>query len=119
MNDPGLLATIPGEHIARAAMSLPDAASAPDEPHYAQATLDDGRRVVIRFRRFFYRRPKASRWFWTAESAELIWVTLSLALHEQAAGNDHTGLRLHYAGVCIRCGHWNGFAALVNDGEPP
>jgi len=82
MNDPGLLATVPGEHIARAAMSLPDAASAPDEPHYAQATLDDGRRVVIRFRRFFYRRPKASRWFWTAESAEFVCEPGLLALHK-------------------------------------
>ena len=61
------LAAIPGEDIARAALTLPDAASAPDEPHYAELRRG-GRRVRIMFKRFKYERGTTTRWSWTAES---------------------------------------------------
>jgi hypothetical protein len=69
-----ILATIPGEHIARAALSLPDAESAPDAPHQVVTKLPrpDSRRVRITFRRFKHKRAKTTRWFWTAESAEVM-----------------------------------------------
>lgn len=60
MND-DMVAEIPGEFLARASAALPDAASASKEPHYAEVRLEDGRRVVITFKRFFYKRHKTSR----------------------------------------------------------
>jgi hypothetical protein len=53
-------------------MNLSDPASAPDEPHYVEAKLNAGGRVVITFKRFKYKHCKTSRWFWTAERAEVI-----------------------------------------------
>ena len=66
-----VLATIPGEHIARATASLPDAATAPDEPHQVVIALN-GRRIVLTFNRFKHKRGKTTRWFSTADSATLI-----------------------------------------------
>ena len=66
-----VLASIPGEHIARAAMSLPEARDAPDEPQYVELHLD-GRRLLLTFKRFKHKRGKTTRWFWTAERAEII-----------------------------------------------
>jgi hypothetical protein len=65
------LASIRGEDIAWAVLTFPDAASAPDEPHYAKLRRG-GRRVRIMFKRFKYKRGKTMRWFWTAESAVIV-----------------------------------------------
>ena len=79
MNDElNLLARIPGEHIARAAQTLPDAEDAPDEPHHVVITVPridamrGSRRVRITFKRFKHKFHRRTRWFWTAESAELV-----------------------------------------------
>jgi hypothetical protein len=66
-----MLASIPGEDIAKAALTLPDAESAPDEPHHAEIQRG-GRRIRITFNRFKHKRGKTTRWFWTADSATLI-----------------------------------------------
>jgi hypothetical protein len=68
---PSNLASIRGEDIARAVLTLPDAASAPDVPHYAELQRG-GRKVRIMFKRFRYRRGKTTRWSWTAESAVIV-----------------------------------------------
>ena len=69
-----ILATIPGEHIARASAQLPDAGTATDAPHQIIVTLPapDGRRVLLTFKRFRHKRGKTTRWFWTAEHAEVL-----------------------------------------------
>ena len=59
-----VLASIPGEHIARAAMSLPEARDAPDVLHYVELQLD-GRHLLLTFKRFKQKRGKTTRWFWT------------------------------------------------------
>jgi hypothetical protein len=66
-----MLASITGEYITRAALTLPDAASAPDVPHYAELQRG-GRTVRIMFKRFKYKRGKTTRWYWTAESAVIV-----------------------------------------------
>jgi hypothetical protein len=64
----GVLASIPGERISRAALTLPEAASAPDLLHYVEIKVR-GRRILLTFKRFQYKRPKTTRWFWTCEAA--------------------------------------------------
>jgi len=66
-----ILASITGEYIARAVLKLPDAADAPDEPHYADVWYA-GRHFRLTFRRFRYTRRKTTRWFWTCEEATLL-----------------------------------------------
>jgi hypothetical protein len=66
-----MLASIPGEQIAKAAMMLPDAETAADEPQHVEI-LHASRWIRITFKRFKYKRGKTTRWFWTAESAELL-----------------------------------------------
>jgi hypothetical protein len=68
---PSNLASMRGLDIARAALTLPDPAIAPDEPHYVEIRRG-GRKIRITFRRFKYKRRKTTRWHWTAESAEVI-----------------------------------------------
>ena len=63
-----MLESIPGEIIAEAAAMLPDAKSAPDEPHNVVMPYN-GRRILITFRRFEYTRGKTTLWFWTATGA--------------------------------------------------
>ena len=69
-----ILSTVHGEHIARASAELPDAATATDAPHQVVITLPspDGRRILLTFRRFRYKRDKTTRWFWTADEAEVL-----------------------------------------------
>jgi hypothetical protein len=69
-----MLASIPSEDITRAALTLPEAASAPDEPHYVEIRRR-GRRILITFKRLEYKAPgkkRRARWSWTASSAALI-----------------------------------------------
>jgi hypothetical protein len=66
-----LLATIPGEHIARAAQTLPDAADARDEPHHVDIWYR-GRHVRLTFKRLRYKRYKRTSWLWTCEEAALL-----------------------------------------------
>ena len=66
-----MLASIPGEDMAKAAMMLPDAASAPDEPHHVEIQRGS-RRIRIAFTRFKYKRGKTILWFWTADSAVIV-----------------------------------------------
>jgi len=54
-----MLESIPGEIIAKAAAILPDAKSAPDEPHKV-AMRFNRRRILITFRRFEYTRGKTT-----------------------------------------------------------
>jgi hypothetical protein len=69
-----VLASIPGEDITRAALSLPDATSAPDEPHYVEIR-HRGRRILITFNRIEYKaagNKTKAHWSWTATSAVLV-----------------------------------------------
>ena len=49
-----VIATIPGQHISASRKQLPDAATAPDQLHYAKSkcTLPDSGRVRFTFNRF-------------------------------------------------------------------
>jgi hypothetical protein len=69
-----VLASVPGEHIARAAAELPDAASAANDLHYVEIKLPppDGRRILLTFRRFKRKHRKSTKWFWSAQEAEVI-----------------------------------------------
>ena len=76
-----MLASIPGEDITRAALTLPDAAGAPDEPHYVEIRLRSGRRrlrgsrILITFNRIEYKaagNKTKAHWSWTASSAALV-----------------------------------------------
>jgi hypothetical protein len=60
-----------GVDITRAALTLPDPASAPDEPHYVEIRRG-GCKIRITFRRFQDKRARTTGWFWTAEAAEVI-----------------------------------------------
>ena len=62
-----VLDKILGIHITKAALKLPDAATASNEPHYVNLSLKR-RKVLIVFRRAQAR----ARWFWTAESAVVL-----------------------------------------------
>jgi len=69
-----MLASIPGEDITRAALTLPDAAGAPDEPHYVEIR-HRGRRILITFNRLEYKAPgnkSKAHWSWTASMAVLV-----------------------------------------------
>jgi hypothetical protein len=69
-----MLPLIPGENITRAALTLPDAISAPDEPHYVEIRLR-GRRILITFNRIEYKaagNKTKAHWSWTASSAALV-----------------------------------------------
>jgi len=76
-----MLASIPGEDITRAALTLPDAAGAPDKPHYVEIRLRSGRRrlrgsrILITFNRIEYKaagNKTKAHWSWTASSAALV-----------------------------------------------
>jgi hypothetical protein len=71
IQDTSNLASMRGVDITRAALTLPDPASAPDEPHYVEIRRG-GRKIRITFRRFKHKHRKTTRWCWTAESAEVI-----------------------------------------------
>jgi hypothetical protein len=61
-----MLDSIPGVYITKAALTLPEAASAPDEPHYV-VIRRRGRRIRITFNRLQYRQPgyNTARWYWS------------------------------------------------------
>ena len=75
-----MLASIPGEDITRAALTLPYSAGAPDEPHYVEIRLRGrhrlrGRRILITFNRIEYKaagNKTKAHWSWTASSAALV-----------------------------------------------
>ena len=58
-----MLASIPGEDITRAALTLPDAAGAPDEPHYVEIR-HRGRRILITFNRLEYKAQPSGSFRW-------------------------------------------------------
>ena len=68
-----MLASICGVDIIRAALRLPAAARAPDEPYYIEVQ-HRGRRILLTFNRFKYRPPgyKTARWSSTESSAALV-----------------------------------------------
>jgi hypothetical protein len=69
-----MLASIPGEYITRAALTLPEPASAPDKPHYVEIRRR-GRRILITFNRLEYKAPgnkNKAHWSWTTSSAALV-----------------------------------------------
>ena len=75
-----MLASIHGEDITRAALTLPDAAGAPNEPHYVEIRLRGrrglrGSRILITFNRIEYKaagNKTKAHWSWTASSAALM-----------------------------------------------
>jgi len=69
-----MLSLIAGEDITRAALTLPEATSAPDEPHYVEIRRR-GRRIVVTFNRIEYKaagNKTKAHWSWTASSAALV-----------------------------------------------
>ena len=69
-----ILSLIAGEDITRAALTLPDATNAPDEPHYVEIRRR-GRRILITFNRIEYKaagNKTKAHWAWTASSAALV-----------------------------------------------
>jgi hypothetical protein len=72
MADENILRLIPGDYIAGAAQTLPDAGK--DTEAFREVVIDvpHGFKAKIRFSRFHYKRGNMDRWFWTAESAERI-----------------------------------------------
>jgi hypothetical protein len=71
MNVPSmnLLYKIPGEYIARAASSLPDAKTAADDIQDIIISVPRLGKVRISFRPFKQQRGKITSWLWTAENA--------------------------------------------------
>jgi len=72
--DNGILARVPGEYIAKAGRSLPDAATAPEERMRVEIDAGWAGRVRLTFTKFRYRRPKAksSYVFWNCKHAEAV-----------------------------------------------
>lgn len=72
--DNGILARVPGEYIAKAGRSLPDAATAPDELMRVEIDAGWAGRVRLTFTKFRYRRPKAKSFyvFWNCKHAEAV-----------------------------------------------
>lgn len=56
--DNGILARVPGELIGQASMTLPDAATAPDDEMYVEVDAGWLGRVRLKFSKHKYRRPK-------------------------------------------------------------
>jgi len=67
-----VLPLIPGDLIAKASQSLPDASTDQLMVRDAEVTLPDGTRARITFTRFHHKQGKRSRWFWTPESATAV-----------------------------------------------
>ena len=64
-----ILALIPGDYISAAGQTLPDCATATDEPREVTIDVAGKFTATITFRPFHHQRRKVSRWFWTAEWA--------------------------------------------------
>jgi hypothetical protein len=69
LKDKNILALVPGEYIAVAARSLPDAATSADETQQTTIVVPRVGKVLVTFKRFVHKRGKTTRWFWTAENA--------------------------------------------------
>ena len=69
--DNGILAQIPGEHVARAGNLLPPAAAGEDSIATVLFEVPDVGYVRMRFKLMSSRRGKSRLWFWTATHAEL------------------------------------------------
>jgi hypothetical protein len=67
-----VLRFIPGDYISAAGQKLPDAATETEEFREVEIDVPCWFKARIRFRRFHFKRGKMGRWFWTAESAEMI-----------------------------------------------
>lgn len=70
MEDNGILAEVPGQYVAEAALILPPAVTAEDREYPVE--IDAGRAGMARI---FYRKQKArhgkhSHWFWLAQRGE-------------------------------------------------
>ena len=72
MADENVLRFIPGDCIAAAGKTLPDAEK--DKEAFREVVVDVPGffKAKIRFERFHSKRGKMSRWFWTPESAERV-----------------------------------------------
>ena len=72
MANENVLRLIPGDYIASAAKTLPDAER--DLEAFREVVIDVRAlfKARIRFERFHFKRGKMSRWFWTPHSAERI-----------------------------------------------
>jgi hypothetical protein len=67
-----LLAKIPGDYVAKAAQSLPPAATATFDTAGAMLEVPNIGKVRLTFDRFRSKRGKAVHYFWRVKSAELI-----------------------------------------------
>jgi hypothetical protein len=67
-----ILPLIPGDCIAAAAKTLPDAEKDAEEFREAIVEVPGGFRATIRFEHFRFKRGKMTRWFWAPHSAERI-----------------------------------------------
>ncbi|MGE8690899.1 MAG: hypothetical protein ACN6PJ_27400 [Achromobacter sp.] len=72
MDDNGILEQVPGQYVARAALTLPPAATAED--HHYTVEIDAGHAGLVRitFRRQKAKRAKHSHWFWLARRADAV-----------------------------------------------
>jgi hypothetical protein len=72
MADENVLRFIPGDCIAAAAKTLPDAET--DTEEFREVVIDIPRwfNAKIRFERLHFKRGKMSRWFWTPYSAKRV-----------------------------------------------
>lgn len=72
MEDNGILEQVPGQYVARAALTLPPAAAAEDCDHSVEIDAGHAGRVRITFRRQKTRRAKRTHWFWQAKRADAL-----------------------------------------------
>lgn len=70
MTDANLLPTIPGEHVAGGAMSLPDPATATEDTMSATLDAEHAGRVTITYQRRKSRHGKSVHWAWVATHAD-------------------------------------------------
>ena len=71
-DETNILAFLASDCIGNAASTVSDAATAQDEPREVTIDVAGRFRARITFRRFYFKRGKMSRWFWTAERAEKV-----------------------------------------------
>ncbi|MFY1848684.1 hypothetical protein [Achromobacter dolens] len=72
MDDNGILEQVPGQYVARAALTLPPAATAEDRDYPVEIDAGHAGLVRITFRRQKARRAKYTHWFWSARRADTI-----------------------------------------------
>lgn len=72
MDDNGILAQVPGDYVAQAALTLPPATTVEDRDYPVEIDAGHAGLVRITFQRQKARRAKRTHWFWSAKRADAV-----------------------------------------------